>query len=270
MQDFVYERKDAVFTPTTWAGSPWAEGLQHGGPVNALFALAAEEAAEASGLRVVRMTVDLIRPVPRIPLALSWQFTRQGKRLANVEAELRQPETEGLTSRAQIVLLRPQEEAVPNTRTAPPELGHPDDVDSIEFIPKAVQSQVPPGFHMSFSVRLGQDEAGPAAWITTPLDLLPGTPMSPLQRSAAVADLTFALCQQALLKAQGQGRDAWGPPSINVDTTLYWERPPLGDWFGFRPALVTQQQGIGVIDAGMSDSQGRIGRSVQSTLIQAG
>ena len=95
---------------------------------------------------------------------------------------------------------------------------------------------------MSFSVRLGQDDVGPAAWITTPLDLLPGTPMSPLQRSAAVADLTFALCQQALLKAQGQGRDAWGPPSINVDTTLYWERPPLGDWFGFRPALVTQQQ----------------------------
>ncbi|MCH2186691.1 thioesterase family protein, partial [Myxococcota bacterium] len=208
MRDFVYKRKDALFTPTSWAGSPWAKGLQHGGPINALFALAAEEAAQAAELQVVRMTVDLIRPVPRIPLALAWHFTRQGRRLANVEAELRQPETGELVSRAQIALLRPQNDTPSSTPTAPPDLGQPAEIASIEFIPKAVRDQVPPGFHMSFSVRLGQDDAGPAAWITTPLDLLPDTPMSPLQRSAAVADLTFALCQRALRKAQGQAEDA--------------------------------------------------------------
>ena len=268
MREFVYERNGSLFSPTTWAGSPWAEGLQHGGPINALFALAAEEAAQASDLHVVRMTVDLIRPVPRIPLALSWHFTRQGRRLANVEAQLNHPKTEELISRAQIALLRPQEQASPTIQTAPPDLASLKAFPAIEFIPKAVRSHVPPGFHMSFAVRLGQDDAGPAAWITSPLDLLPGTPMSPLQRSAAVADLTFALCQQTLRQAQSNPDNEWGPPSINVDTTLYWERAPVGDWFGFRPGLVTAQKGIGVIDASMGDVQGRLGRSVQATLIQ--
>ena len=46
MADYVYELDDLIFSPTEWAGSPWSDRYQHGGPVNALFARAAEEAAE--------------------------------------------------------------------------------------------------------------------------------------------------------------------------------------------------------------------------------
>ena len=68
MADYVYTRGAApkagrdgtheveIFTPTEWAGSPWSGQHQHGGPVNALFARAAEEAAKQTGLRVVRLT----------------------------------------------------------------------------------------------------------------------------------------------------------------------------------------------------------------------
>ena len=269
MNDFVYEREGNLFVPTQWAGSPWAEGFQHGGPVNALFALAAEEAAAACELNVVRMTVDLFRPVPRIPLELSWRFIRRGRRLANVECLLTDPETDEPISRSQIVLLKPSPQTIAGPSLTPPPLAPREAFAAMPFIPEAVRSQMPPGFHMSFSVHLGTDANGPGAWITTPLDLLPQTPMSPLQRSAAVADLSFALPMQAMGQRSGASNDRWiGPPVINTDTSLYWQRPPQGEWFGFRPTGVSQEQGIGIVDNALHDAQGLLGRIVQATLIQ--
>lgn len=81
MADHVYDLDGRVYAPTEWAGSPWSSQHQHGGPVNALFAKAAEEAADRAGLRVVRLTVDLFRPVPREPLELLWRFVRRGRRM---------------------------------------------------------------------------------------------------------------------------------------------------------------------------------------------
>jgi hypothetical protein len=83
MQGHVYESEGNVFQPTESAGSPWSAKHQHGGPVNALFAMAAEQAAEEAGLQVVRLTVDLFRSVPLLPLALSWRYLRRSRRLAN-------------------------------------------------------------------------------------------------------------------------------------------------------------------------------------------
>ncbi len=266
MPEHVYERDGDIFLPTEWAGSPWSEGHQHGGPVNALFAVAGEEAAQASGLRVVRLTVDLLRPVPRVPLALSWRFVREGRRIANVDAQLCEADGGALVCRASVVLLRPNVE-MPNTwshaTSPPPAL---ESTEPVEFMPKAYRQHVPPGFHNSFEVRLGADEYGPTAWITTPLDLLPGQPMTPLERCAAVADLTFGLSGRSLLRQRIVDVDAWRVPMINTDTTIYWERPPVGDWFGFRHALLTDHEGIGVAEVDLSDTGGRLGRSLQAML----
>jgi hypothetical protein len=266
MPEHVYDREGDVFTPTEWAGSPWSPVHQHGGPVNALFALAAEEAAVASGLRVVRLTVDLLRPVPRVPLELSWSFVREGRRIANVDAKLREPGEGTLVSRASVVLLRPNAD-MPNTwshtPSPPPAL---ESTEPVDFMPKAYRDQVPPGFHNSFEVRLGADEYGPTAWMTTPLDLLAGQSMTPLERSAAVADLTFGLSGRSLLRQRIVDVDAWRVPMINTDTTIYWERPPVGEWFGFRHALLTDNEGIGLAEVDLSDEAGRLGRSLQAML----
>ena len=266
MSDFVYQREGEIFSPTPWAGSPWSDGLQHGGPVNALFALAAEEAAEEAGLRVVRLTVDLMRPVPRVPLALTWRFVRRGWRLANVEAALSQPEGGDPVCRASAVLLAPSHDWERQWQQTPPPPPGIETLEPVEFMPKSYRSQVPDGFHWSFEVRMGADEHGPAAWLTTSLDLLPGVPMTPLQRCAAVADLTFGLSGRSLIREQIADVDAWSVPMINTDTTIYWERPPVGRWFGFRNALLTDHEGIGVCEVDLADAEGRLGRSLQAML----
>jgi hypothetical protein len=256
--DFLYVRDGDVFAPTEWAGSPWSREHQHGGAVNALFALAAEEAAAQSGLRVVRLT-----------FALAWRFVRRGRRIAALDAELRRPgdERQGSgVSRASALLLRPDRE-IPRSWThvpAPPlaQSG----AEPTEFMPKALRDGFPPGFHWSFEVRLGADEHGPAAWIHTPLDLLADAPMTPLQRCAAVADLTFGLSGRSLLRQRIVDVDAWRVPMINTDTTIYWERPPVGEWFGFRHALLTDHEGIGLAEVDLADAAGRLGRSLQAML----
>jgi hypothetical protein len=234
--------------------------------VNALFALAAEEAARESGLRVVRLTVDLFRPVPREPLRMAWRFVRRGKRLANVEASLARPDAADPISRATAVLLAPSADAPKSWRQTPPPPPDWAGLEPVEFMPEAYRSSIPAGFHWSFAVRMGADDHGPAAWITTPLDLLPGTPMTPLQRSAAVADLTFGLSGRSLLRESIVEVDAWRVPMINTDTTIYWERPPVGEWFAFRNALLTDHEGIGLAEVDLGDSEGRLGRSLQAML----
>jgi len=264
--DHVYEQEGRVFVPTQWAGSPWSTDHQHGGPVNALFALAAEQAAGQTELRVVRLTVDLYRPVPLAPLALDWRFIRRGRRIAVVEAELSLASDGSGVSRASAVLLRPDRDA-PRTwqHTPAPPLAL-EGAEPVEFMPKMYRDSIPKGFHWSFEVRMGTDQHGPAAWITTPLDLLSGSPMTPLQRCAAVADLTFGLSGRSLLRQRIVDVDAWRVPMINTDTTIYWERPPVGSWFGFRHALLTDHEGIGLAEVDLADAEGRLGRSLQAML----
>ena len=266
MSEHVYDREGDVFVPTLWSGSPWSDGHQHGGPINALFATAAEEAAAESGLRVVRLTVDLFRSVPRVPLELSWRFVRNGRRIAVIEAELKLPGSGELISRASSVLLAPSKDAPRSWEHTPAPPLALAGTDPVEFMPKESRDSFPPGFHSSFEVRMGADEHGPAAWITTPLELFPGTPMTPLQRSAAVADLTFGLSGRSLLRQRIVDVDAWRVPMINIDTTIYWERPPVGEWFGFRHALLTDHEGIGLAEVDLADADGRLGRSLQAML----
>ncbi len=266
MPGYVYELDGQVYTPTEWAGSPWSEQHQHGGPVNALFARAAEDAAEQTGLRVVRLTVDLFRPVPRVPLSLDWQFLRRGRRIAVIEARLTKPGDSERISRASAVLLRPDKSLPSSWQHTPAPPLDLEGAEPVPFMPHDMRESFPPGFHRSFEVRMGADEHGAAAWITTPLDLLPDQTMSPLQRCAAVADLTFGLSGRSLLRQRIVDVDAWRVPMINTDTTIYWERPPVGTWFGFRHALLTDHEGIGLAEVDLADVNGRLGRSLQSML----
>jgi hypothetical protein len=261
----VYEREGNVYHPTEWAGSPWSGRHQHGGPINALFATAALEASAEIGLRPARLTVDLFRAVPRMPLALAWRFVHRGRRIARVEATLCDPASQEIVSVASAVLLEDEAHIERSWDHTPPPPLPLATAEPMKFMAGS-REEFPPGFHWSFEVALGADEHGAGAWITTPLDWLPGVPMSPWQRSAAVSDLAFGLSGRSLAQAGGCADDAWRVPLINVDTSIYWERAPTGDWFGFRHSLLTAEHGNGLAEIDLADSQGRIGRALQSLL----
>ena len=113
---------------------------------------------------------------------------------------------------------------------------------------------------------MSRDENKPIAWISTPLDLAENEPMTCFERCAAISDLTFGLGSRLI---SGEGVEAH-VPMINTDTTIHFERTPVGDWIAFRNSFLHEDRGIGLAEVTLYDTQGRIGRSLQTLLSQSG
>jgi hypothetical protein len=266
VSDYIYERDGDLFVPTKWAGGPWSPDAQHGAPPAGLFARMAELAEHESGLQLARLTIDLCKPVPRVPLRLASRWLRRGRKLGLVEGVLLRGEEE--ITRASALLLVPRPELAgsssePGIAPLPPERAQP-----IEFMPSAFTRDVPPGFHFSIAARIGRDEYGLAAWITTPLTLVAGETTSPQVRFGMLSDLTFAIGGHLFLRHSGEARPELGMRFINADITIYRERAPEGEWLGYRPSLISNEAGVGLAEVVQFDRAGRIGRSIQALVAQ--
>src|SRR5687767_2013486 len=73
---------------TAQAAGPWHPGLQHGGAPASLVVWAAERAPAAGPMRVARLTVELLRPVPVAPLEIRVATLREGRKIQLVEVRL--------------------------------------------------------------------------------------------------------------------------------------------------------------------------------------
>ena len=79
---------DGHFEPTEATTSPWDAGAQHGGPPTALLASCLDDAFGRPGLRVARISVDFLGPVPRTPSRVQTELLRPGRRTQLSEASL--------------------------------------------------------------------------------------------------------------------------------------------------------------------------------------
>lgn len=270
----LYEREaENVYRPTRFAGSPWSRSMQHGGPVLGLFAREVENAAAETGMQVARLTVDLFKAVPMETLVAETRFVRQGKRIAAIESTLRPLDSSAPVSRASSLLLRakPHDKRCWETPECSPP--YPTRTDAPQPDGSRTRSKWPPGFQEHVVGRAGADDTGPYVWLTTKLDLVAGEAISPLQRAAAMTDMTLGSQMRMAARRRAKTSAKHEPPTIgalmiNADTTSYWERPFIGDWLGMRPSLITERDGIGTAEAVLYDAAGRVGTSTQSALVQ--
>src|SRR3981189_806304 len=79
---------DAIFrvagnnvVTSPFAAGPWDPSMQHGSPPAALVVWAAERIPAAVPMRVARVTVDLMRPVPVGPLTIESEGLREGGKI---------------------------------------------------------------------------------------------------------------------------------------------------------------------------------------------
>ena len=63
------------------AGGPWDPKLQHGAAPSSLICWAVERLPAPVPMRVARVTVDLMRPVPVAPLAIETEVLREGRKI---------------------------------------------------------------------------------------------------------------------------------------------------------------------------------------------
>ena len=82
----IFERDGGAFLPTDAARGPWNPNFLHGGPVAILAGHAIEALPADQPMRVARLTLELLRPVPMASLTVQAELTRPGRkvRLARV------------------------------------------------------------------------------------------------------------------------------------------------------------------------------------------
>lgn len=255
MPDALFEAVDGDrWLPTDLARGPWSPDALHGGPVAALLARAAEPLL--GGLQPVRLTVELLRPVPVRPLSTGAEVERPGRKVGLFSAAVHDGDT--LVARATLLGIRTAPVEVPEQAEppAPPP-------------PEAAAPKTPEAYYPAFHadgvehrfVAGAFEDPGPATdWIRLRVPVAAGEEPSPLQRVAAAADF-------------GNGVSRIAPFTellfINPDLTIYLHRLPEGEWVCIEAATKLQPHGVGYAESVLHDRHGRIGRSSQSLLVES-
>lgn len=255
MSQPLFERHGELFVPTEAAGNPWGE-LTGGGPVFGLLARAVEQLVDDPEMCVARMTVDLLRPVPRSELAVSARTVRDGKRLQVIEASLSADGVELSRLTAQALRRSEMPEATPEAAAVP--FPGPDGLPDKSLLPRGMELRT--GVHDVIDVRWlsRQWEPGPGQlWMRLPVPLLADEPTTPLVHVAVLADC---------ISAASPVREPFGP-WINSDVTLYLHREMSGEWLGIEAKRDVEFTGVGVAHARLFDIHGPIGVANEAVLV---
>ena len=119
-----YTDEDGTLVPSELTRGPWDAGAQHAGPPAALLGRALERCEPREGLRLGRVTFEILGPVPLAPLRASARVVRPGRSVELLEASLSGPDGEVMRAaawRLQVGEVQLAEE--PGVRPAGPEQG---------------------------------------------------------------------------------------------------------------------------------------------------
>ncbi len=254
MTDAFYALYGDTAHPSELTRGPWDPNAQHAGPPSALLSRAIELCEPREGMRVGRVTVEILAPIPIAPLTLSAAVVRPGRSVEMVEASLAGPDGEVMRARAWRVAAA--EISADWERDEPPP-GR-EGAEALEFFPTGESV----GWHTAMEIVFARGrflEPGPATvWMRPRVALVEGEELTPLQRVMVAAD-------------GGNGVSApldWsGYIFINTDLSVHLLRPPRGEWICLDS--VTHVDGIGMTDTALWDERGRIGRAAQTLLVRA-
>lgn len=237
-------------------GGPWAAGLQHGGPPNALLVLVAERlAARASGrddLTAYRLAAEFLSPVPVAPLVIRARVDRLSRTAVLVSAQL--GTSERVSLQARVWLLPPGEQ--PPERPAPAAIERPDPLT----LPPFGFERFPYAEHLDWRrVSGGPYEPGPATcWISARVPLLPEEDLSGLQRTALFGDSASGISSEL----------DWNRWSFaNVDLDLHLFRAPVGEWL-LLDCVTELGAGVALGRSRLSDRSGPVGSGAQTLLVR--
>ncbi len=255
-----YVRDGSRFVATALTRGPWDDRLQHGGPPSALLAGAMAGFGEHAEQRLlVRVTVDLLRPVPIGPVEVSVEPTRVGRRVDWLRATLRAGDRVVAQATGVRIALADVELPPPHcpafSAPPPPESAQP---LVFPFFGRGV------GYHHAVDLRIVEGtwgNAGPVTgWLRTRVPLVEGRPLRPVERVMILADAQNGVCT-----ALDVERYAF----INPDLTVYFRRPFEGDWIGLRARSTPETLGVGLAQSELHDHRGEVGRVMQSLAVAA-
>jgi hypothetical protein len=245
---------DRIVTGPNAAG-PWDSRMQHGSAPAALVVWAAEAMLTAVPMRIARVTVDLMRPVPVAPLRIETEVLRAGRKIQLCAVRLFADDV--LVVSAAVLKIRMTALPLPRgVADEPVELPGPDQSPAgVDFSSSA--------FVTGISVRAARGRfgvPGPGAiWYRVDRPLVEGFSVSPAMRAVVAADFC---------NATSPALDFREWTFINADLTVSLARQPVGTWILLDAQSVIGPDGAGLATAKLADSAGYFGRAVQSLVVE--
>ena len=263
----VFEPDGDVLVPTTLARGPWDPTAMHGGPPAALLARAVESVPTPDdvAMPVARLTVELLRPIPLQPLAVTTALVRSGRKVQVVDVSVTVAASDTEVVRGRAVRIRtasvplPYEDPVRGPLLVPEE--PPASPDGVPRGTPLLESDE--AFHRdAIDLRFVEgawDEPGPVGfWGRVLVPLVAGEELTPLQRAMALADMGNGVSGVV-------GFDTH--VFINPELTVHLWRYPAGEWIAFRSRSHLGAHGIGLAQSAIYDRSGRLGAAAQSLFI---
>jgi hypothetical protein len=232
--------------------------MQHGGAPASLVAWAAERIPTREPMQVVRLTVDLLRPVPIAPLEIRTEVVREGRKIQLCAVSLANQGVEVV--RASALKVRAAEVVLPETAVDEkillpgPDLGaEPDELlgGRANAFVGGLELRVVKGAFRT---------PGPGAiWFRAHRPIVEGETLSPLMRAAMTSDFCNGVSSVLDFRA-------W--TFINADLSINLARQPVGEWILLDAQTWLGSNGAGVAFAKLGDERGYFGRAVQSLVIE--
>ena len=248
-----FERRTASrFRATEHTGGAWSVTEQHVSPLNGLLVHAVDrfvaERGGGAGLVLARITFDILGVVPIGEVEVHVEVVRPGRTIELLEA---------VAVSGGRAVLRARAWHLARHDTAPVAGGEPGALPPPDRLPSAALSSVwPGGYIASLDVRpLRAPEPGRATvWLTTPVGLVAGEPVSDLARFVGLVDTANGI-------AARESPKSWMFP--NVDLTIHLHRQPAGPWVGLDTTVVFGPDGCGLTTTVLHDLAGAVGRAEQ-------
>lgn len=247
----------AIFDSTDGTRSNWDPEIQHGSPPLALMTKHIEALAGDSGLRIGRLTLDILGAIPVARVRVRAWVGRPGKRISLMVAEMSAQRPDGdyrAVARVTAWLLATSDTTDVATDRYPP-------LVEGEALAVPHSWHGAPGYLETVSWRRQPDtgDTGNVIWLSPLVALVDTEPTTDLQALAMVVD-----------SANGAGA-ALDPERfmfMNTDTAVHLHRLPVGTDFALRGRGSIGPDGIGVTTAEIFDRHGFIGTSAQTLLVQ--
>ncbi|MGW0809272.1 acyl-CoA thioesterase domain-containing protein [Nonomuraea sp. NPDC002799] len=246
---FMLKRGELV--PAPHARGPWSPDMLHGRLLGGLAARAIEQEYAQPGMQFARLTVDLFRNSPMLPVKVHTSLVRDGRRIRVVDVTI--STDQGVIARAGAVLLRQGEQPGGAQAIVTP----PWDERPPEGPPVTSGDWTPP---FDLWRLTGWGEPGPGrVWLRETHPLVDEEPVSPFVGTALAADFASPL--------SNAGSD--GLRFINADYTLTLARLPGTDLIGVESTGHLSAGGVATGQVTLHDTTGPIGFCVVTAVANA-
>lgn len=246
-----------LFRATEQAGGPWSPDMLQGSATTGLMVREVERLATTSGFAVRRLTFDLWRPGGLRAFRVETDMLRDGRKAKTVQVRVLDGETEIGRCTALLTAQGRESPADPFSKAmdadAAPEAGTPPPT----FVQKWSR------YFQNVSVRLIEgalEKPGPAAaWMRLDVPMVDGETNTPLLQAVQAADFSSGV---------GQIVDMREWTFINPEISLYFFRPPEGEWILIRSRTRVGANGAGLTTATLSDRQGPFAEVMQAMMFE--